>query len=76
MANFSKFPEIEFSNQFFNDFQNKILGKIYFGTLFWTEIAFWRLRDSNGILDFGVDFLFFKTFSVIIFNNFLNKFWE
>ena len=60
MANFSKFPEITFSNQFFNDFQNKILGFFYLATLFWTEISFWRLRDSNGFLDFGVYFLIFQ----------------
>ena len=39
------------------------------------SVAFWMLRDSNGFLDFGVDFLIFPTFLILFFNNFQNKFW-
>ena len=55
--------------------------KILFGYLTFKNIrdgysvAFWMLRDSNGFLDFGVDFWIFSTFLILFFNNFQNKFW-
>ena len=58
-----------------------IFYKIFFGFLTFKNIrdgysvAFGTLRDSNGFLDFGVDFLIFSTFLILLFNNFQNKYW-